>query len=103
MHFPTSDLLLELTQRGFDINSLLEQKRRQGAVEVHLILDEDSLAKSGTGYLYLIVQNVDEIYDEFKSRNVRIRRKLRTEPWGSKAFNLTDPSGNTVHIEQPHG
>lgn len=73
---------------------------RQGEVEVHLILDEDSSAKAGTAYLYLITRNVEEIYDTVKSKSVTIARELRTEPWGAKAFNVLDPDGNTVHISE---
>jgi uncharacterized glyoxalase superfamily protein PhnB len=78
--------------------------RREGAV-VHLILDEgpadqNAWTKAGTGYLYLIVRNVDEVWAEVQSRGVRILRDLQTENWGARAFNLADPSGNVIHVEQ---
>jgi uncharacterized glyoxalase superfamily protein PhnB len=72
--------------------------------QVHLILDEPphdlAWTKAGTGYLYLIVRNVDEVFDEVKSRGVEITRGLQTENWGARGFNLLDPSGNAIHIEQ---
>ena len=78
--------------------------RRENA-EVHLILDEplpyqQAWTKAGSGYLYLIVRNVDAVHHEIKSRGVEIARGLQTENWGALGFNLTDPSGNAIHIEE---
>jgi uncharacterized glyoxalase superfamily protein PhnB len=77
---------------------------RREETQVHLILDEPPhepvWTKAGTGYLYLIVGDVDRVFDEVKSRGARIGRGLQTENWGARGFNLTDPSGNAIHIEQ---
>ena len=78
---------------------------RRGGLTVDLILDEpppyeEAWTKSGTGYLYLIVRNVDEVFAEVQSRGIAITRGLQIENWGDKGFNLTDPSGNAIHIEQ---
>ena len=72
---------------------------------VHLILDEpppheQAWTKAGTGYLYLMVRDVDAVFEEARSRGVSIARGLGTENWGARGFNLTDPSGNAIHIEQ---
>ena len=74
-------------------------------IHVHLILDEPPphnapWTKSGTGYLYIKVEDVDAIYLEVKAAGIDITRDLETENWGARGFNLTDPSGNAVHIEQ---
>jgi len=76
-------------------------------VAVHLILDEappypdrQPWTLAGTGYLYLIVRDVDAAYEEFTAKDVVPTRELRIESWGARAFNLADPSGNTIHIEQ---
>ena len=74
-------------------------------VQVHLILDEPPphnapWTKAGTGYLSLKVRDVDAMFDEVRSRDVEITRGLQTENWGARGFNLTDPSGNAIHIEQ---
>ena len=74
-------------------------------VEVHLILDEPpphrtAWSHAGTGYLYLLVRDVDAVFEEVRSRGFPIARALRTEGWGARAFELTDPAGNSVHIEQ---
>lgn len=70
-----------------------------------LILDESpehdsAWTKAGTGYLYLIVSDVESEYADVLSRGVEFTRKLQLENWGVKGFNLKDPSGNAIHIEQ---
>lgn len=74
-------------------------------IEIHLILDEPppyetSWTKAGTGYLYLKVQDVEAMYREVCGKRVPIARVLQTENWGARGFNLADPSGNAIHIEQ---
>ncbi|MDX1966693.1 MAG: VOC family protein [Planctomycetaceae bacterium] len=77
---------------------------RRGDVQFHLILDEPShrlsWTKAGAGYLYLFVRDIDATFAEVNSRGVPIARGLQTENWGARGFNLTDPSGNAVHVEQ---
>lgn len=70
-----------------------------------LILDESpehdsAWTKAGTGYLYLIVSDVEQEYADAQQRHVNITRELQIENWGVKGFNLQDPSGNEIHIEQ---
>lgn len=71
--------------------------------DVHFIMDEGGAiwTRSGTGYLYLRVRDVETIYSSVKSQDVPITRELQHENWPARGFNLKDPSGNEVHIEQP--
>ena len=74
-------------------------------LHVHLILDEhfpdaEAWVTSGNGYLYLKVRDVDAMYAEVQQRGASIARELRTENWGARGFNLRDPSGNSVHVEE---
>jgi len=74
-------------------------------VAFHLILDESpdhipSWTKAGSGYLYLLVSDIEKEYDDVKSRGATMTRELQTENWGAKGFNMRDPSGNEIHIEQ---
>ena len=73
---------------------------------VHLILDEApdderAWAKAGTGYLYLIVRDVEEVFAKVQSRGIKITRGLQREDWPARGFNFSDPSGNDIHFEQP--
>lgn len=72
---------------------------------VHLILDEpppyeQAWTSAGTGYLYLIVLDVDAVFEEVQARGVPVARGPATENWGARGFDLTDPNGNTIHVEQ---
>ena len=77
--------------------------RREGA-EVHLILDEPPRdhpwKTAGTGYLFLIVRGVDAVYAQVQARGVPITREMRKESWGARAFQLTDPSGNSILVAE---
>ena len=72
-------------------------------VAVSFILDEGGpvWTRAGTGYLSLTVRDVDSIYAEVKSRGVPIAEELAKLNWPARGFNIVDPSGNVVHIEQP--
>jgi uncharacterized glyoxalase superfamily protein PhnB len=73
------------------------------AVEVHFIMDEGGpiWTRAGTGHLGLTVRDVDAVYAEVKSRGIPIARGLQKLNWPARGFDLKDPSGNEVHIEQP--
>jgi len=74
-------------------------------VHVSLILDEPPpyaapWTKAGVGHLHLVVRDVDAAFSEVEASGVAIARGLATENWGARGFDLTDPSGNSIHIEQ---
>jgi len=71
--------------------------------EVHFIMDEGgpTWTRSGTGYLYLRILDVDTVYADVKSKGIAITRQLQHENWPARGFNLRDASSNEVHIEQP--
>ena len=73
------------------------------SIEVHFILDEGGpvWTRAGTGHLGLTVRDVDAVYAEVQSRGIAIARSLHQENWPARGFDLKDPSGNAVHIEQP--
>ena len=78
---------------------------RRDDLFVHLILDEPPPCRqewtvAGRGYLYLIVRDVDAVFEEVRLRGVSIARGLETENWGARGFNLTDPSGSAILVEQ---
>ena len=78
--------------------------KREGA-EVHLIRGDGQTEKhhwtvAGSGYLYLIVRDILEVWREVVSHGAIISRTLQTENWGPRAFNIKDPSGNAIHIEE---
>ena len=77
--------------------------RRDGA-EIHLILDEPPRmhpwSTAGTGYLFLLVKDIDAVFDQVKISGVEITREISKEDWGARAFLLTDPSGNLIRVAE---
>jgi uncharacterized glyoxalase superfamily protein PhnB len=73
------------------------------AVEVHFILDESGpvWTRAGCGHLGLTVRDVDAVHAQIISRGIPILRELQKENWPARGFNLKDPSGNEIHIEEP--
>jgi uncharacterized glyoxalase superfamily protein PhnB len=56
-------------------------------------------AFTGKGvYLTIEVDNVDEMYQMIKAKNVPIEIELRDEVWGDRHFAIVDPNGIGVDI-----
>ena len=77
---------------------------RRDTAEVHLFLEEEPpehpWQQAGTGYLFLIVKDVDAIFEQVVRSNVTVTREIRRESWGARAFQLTDPSGNRILVAE---
>ncbi len=78
------------------------------SVEVHFIMDESTPAHPatgwqvpGNGYLGLSATNVDEVYEAILEAGATTDGPVRKMNWPAKGFNLKDPDGNYIHIEQP--
>ncbi len=48
----------------------------------------------------LQVESADAYYDEWRSR-VEIARPPKSEAWGARTFDVTDPFGNTIFVMGP--
>ena len=77
---------------------------RRDTAEVHLFLEEEPREhpwqQAGTGYLFLIVHDIDAVFDHVVRSNVTVTREIRRESWGARAFQLTDPSGNRILVAE---
>ena len=49
-------------------------------------------------YLTIEVDDVDQLYDEIKKKQVPIKIDIRNEPWGDKHFAIEDPNGVGIDI-----
>ena len=75
------------------------------SVQVHLILDEpppyaNSWTKAGSGYLYLRVQEVTSFHRDVQEAGCQLTSKLEAATWGAVGFELRDPDGNLIRVEQ---
>ncbi len=77
---------------------------RRDSAEVHLIRDEPPRehpwSTAGTGYLFLIVRDVEVVLQHVRDAGIAPTRDLRREDWGARAFQLTDPSGNLILVAE---
>ncbi|NLR94639.1 glyoxalase [Flammeovirga sp. SR4] len=54
---------------------------------------------SGKGVYFTIeVENIDEVYNDLKSKGVQIEVEIRDEPWGDRHFAIKDPNGIGIDI-----
>src|SRR5262245_49607252 len=49
------------------------------------------------------VQNVDEIYEEYQEKGVKIVGELKDEPWGVREFAFTDINGYYIRVAEGIG
>lgn len=49
-------------------------------------------------YLTLEVEKVDEVYEEIKSKGIKIEIEIRDEPWGDRHFAIVDPNGIGIDL-----
>ena len=54
----------------------------------------------GTGICSVIVQNIDAIYNEFKSKEIEFVGDFAQRNYGSKDFRIKDNNGNVLIVTQ---
>ena len=47
-------------------------------------------------YVYVDVDNVDDLYYEYKSKNVQLLGNIETKPWNMREFSVTTPDGHRI-------
>jgi len=50
--------------------------------------------------LLWFVDNIEEIFSEFKARNIQIADELRIHPYGLKEFAFTDINGYYIRVAE---
>jgi catechol 2,3-dioxygenase-like lactoylglutathione lyase family enzyme len=84
-------LLLHTPDKKFELSFLLPNHPTQQRLFQN--------AFNGDGmYLTLEVDDVDQLYQTIKTRNVPIKIELRNEPWGDRHFAIQDPNGVGIDV-----
>ena len=65
------------------------------------VLDREAAERVELLAAYLEVDNVEELYQEYLSRDVDFCRPLETKPWGLTGFIVRDPDGNLLNFSEP--
>ena len=64
----------------------------------------DEMTAAATGnhswYAHVIVENVDEVYEEFIERGANILSKIENKPWGIREFSVVTPDGHRIGFGQ---
>ena len=64
----------------------------------------DEMTAEETGnhswYVHALVENVDEIYEEFIERGAQILSKMENKPWGIREFSVLTPDGHRILFGQ---
>lgn len=64
----------------------------------------DEMTAEATGnhswYAHVIVENVDEVYEEFIDRGAQILSKIANKPWGIREFSVVTPDGHRIGFGQ---
>ena len=64
----------------------------------------DEMTAAATGnhswYAHVIVENVDDIYDEFRGRGADILSMIENKPWGIREFSVVTPDGHRIGFGQ---
>ena len=73
-----------------------------GGVEIGLIPkpQEEQKASQTSPSVEFLVDNVDKVYKELKSKGVKFIKELHDEPWGGRQATFTDPEGHILEIAQ---
>ena len=69
-------------------------------IAIHFWLCTDKIFPENTS-CYLQVTEVDQLYEEFKQKNViHPNGALKDQPWGMREFSILDLDGNLLRIGQ---
>jgi predicted enzyme related to lactoylglutathione lyase len=67
-------------------------------VEIAIISGGQKGKKEGTKGIYFVVDDVDKVFNELKSRGVEFQGEPANESWGGRIVCFTDPDGNKYGI-----
>ena len=64
----------------------------------------DEMTAEATGnhswYAHVIVENVDEVYEELIERGAQILSRIEDKPWGIREFSVVTPDGHRIGFGQ---
>jgi len=73
-----------------------------GGVEIGLIPTPESKQKTSqkSPSVEFLVDDVDKVYKDLKSKGVKFTKELHNEVWGGRQATFTDPDGHVLEIAQ---
>ena len=81
------------THAGFSIGPVTDGIHNEDDhVHFHLSLTDKKICNSG--WLFINISEIDELYKFYKNKMVNITIKLDDFPWGYREFEITDNNGH---------
>lgn len=74
---------------------------RRDGVSIHFSEREDVTVKIQPCHVYVLVRDVDAVYDELNSKGVRLFSPPENSDHGMREFEATDPNGHFLTFGQP--
>ncbi|WP_373997618.1 bleomycin resistance protein [Bdellovibrio bacteriovorus] len=93
-----------VSKLGFQIISKMPEhgflSLKRGAAEIHFWKTTEEAAKSlgRNSSCYIRVENIEVLFEEFKSRGVKFRYELIKQPWGMNEMQIDDPFENAIRF-----
>ena len=69
---------------------------REDAVAIHLSKAAKPLEHGDAAALYVFVHDVNQLYEEFSSKDVPIHAPIGTREYGMRDFDIRDPDGYII-------
>ena len=91
---------------GFDLDFTVPGREFLSFGDFKLMLGEcpDEMTAEATGnhswFAHAVVENVDEVYQEFIRRGANILSPIGDKPWGIREFNVVTPDGHRITFGQ---
>ncbi|HVF46939.1 MAG TPA: VOC family protein [Pyrinomonadaceae bacterium] len=91
---------------GFDLDFTAPGWQFLSFGEFKVMLGEcaDEMSAEATGnhswYAHALVENIDDIYEQFSSRGAQILSPIENKPWGIREFSVVTPGGHRIVFGQ---
>jgi uncharacterized glyoxalase superfamily protein PhnB len=87
----------DFTAPGWEFLSFGEFKVMLGECADEMTAEETG---NHSWYAHVLVENVDEIYEEFIERGAKILSKIASKPWDIREFSVVTPDGHRIVFGQ---
>lgn len=87
----------DFTAPGWEFLSFGEFKVMLGECSDEMTAEETG---NHSWFAHALVENVDEVYKEFKTRGATIKSSIANKPWGIRDFTVVTPDGHRIVFGQ---
>lgn len=94
-----------VTYLGFSIAAKYAENKflilKRGSAEIHFWqapTEAEACELGSNSSCYIRVQNIQDLYQEFKTNNAPFRYELTKQPWGMNEMQIDDPYGNAIRF-----